>query len=388
LFRELSNNSLGDLVTLAIVSILGILGMTFLFPVLAALVSVSPQRRNQFLPQTPRLAILIPAHNEERLLTTTLTTIAESINEAHADSFYTVRVMVGADGCTDRTEVVAKEMNAEVLRMPVKTGKWGTIAALVDMCSETDWIILADCGVRWPRDFIRRVISLIQDQNTIAIAPSYKNDASGIIEKVIWGTERAIKKIEAKSGGPVSVHGATICYRARELRAALTFLSTHRWINDDIVIPLVLRALYPTKKIEYGSSLTVQESPKQLSDVGSEFRRRQRLVHGNIQWINLLWGSVWRKNQIAALLACRRVFRVLWVYWVGSGALAVAYYSDARQYPTSYILLFCLVCTALVSYVSQLRNLFHSGLASALAPYYFTAAVVRPSPPDHETRWN
>jgi glycosyltransferase involved in cell wall biosynthesis len=362
--------------------------MTFLFPVLAALVGVAPHRGNRTDPQSTRLAILIPAHNEERLLTETLKSISDSINEAHVDLFYTFRVIVGADGCTDRTEGVAQEMNAEVLKMPVKSGKWGTIAALVEMCSETDWIILADCGVRWPRDFIRRVLTLIQDENTIAIAPSYRNDASGFIEKIIWGTERAIKRIEEKSGGPVSVHGATICYRAGELRAALTFLSTHRWINDDIVIPLVLRALYPTKKIVYGLSLTVKESPKQPSDVGSEFRRRQRLVHGNIQWIKLLWGSVWRRNQIAALLACRRVFRVLWVYWVGCGALAVAYYSDTLQYPASYILLFVLVCAGLVFYVSQLRNLFHSGLASALAPYYFTVAILRPPRSDQETRWN
>lgn len=334
------------------------------------------------------VAVLIPAHNEEDLLPVTLTSIQSALTELHKYSACTFRIIVGADGCTDSTEALSARMGAEVVSMPSKTGKWGTISALVRTCSETDYVILADCGVEWPQDFLTRLLPLLRNEDVIGVAPTYRNDTSGIIEKIVWGTERTIKQIEAKSGGPVSVHGATVCYRTEELCRALDFLSQHQWLNDDVVIPLTLRALYPTKRIEYGLSLTVAESVKPPSNGGSEFRRRRRLVLGNIQWITLLWGPIWRINRIAALLACRRVFRLLWAYWVVLAALAIAYYSRTFEYASSSHLLGVLVCAVIISFVSPLRNILQSGWASVLAPYYFTAAIVRAPDSHQETQWN
>lgn len=373
---------------LVVLSILGILGMTILFPFLAALISVPSRRQNPLNRSPNHLAILIPAHNEEALLPGTLTSINNAIRGVRNHSSCTFRIIVGADGCTDTTEAVASQMHAEVLTMRTKTGKWGTISALVKNCAETEWVILADCGVQWPKDFFSRLLPLLQNEDTVGVAPTYRNDTSGIIEKILWGTERAIKRIEAKSGGPISVHGATVCYRTEELRNTLDFLSYHHWLNDDIVIPLTLRALYPSHKIEYGLSLAVKESVKPATDGGSEFRRRRRLVYGNIQWIKLLWGSVWRHNHIAALLACRRVFRLLWAYWMVVTVLAVAYCSGTFEYPSSHLILAMLCCAAIVPCIPQLRNLVQSALASLLAPYYFTLAIARSPAPYQETQWN
>ena len=373
---------------LTFISILGILGGTILFPMLAALMGKSSQRNASPRHHPSHVAVLIPAHNEEDLLPVTLTSIQSALTELHKYSACTFRIIVGADGCTDSTEALSARMGAEVVSMPSKTGKWGTISALIRTCSETDYVILADCGVEWPQDFLTRLLPLLRNEDVIGVAPTYRNDTSGIIEKIVWGTERTIKQIEAKSGGPVSVHGATVCYRTEELCRALDFLSQHQWLNDDVVIPLTLRALYPTKRIEYGLSLTVAESAKPPSNGGSEFRRRRRLVLGNIQWITLLWGPIWRINRIAALLACRRVFRLLWAYWVVFTALAVAYYSRTFEYASSPHLLGALVCAAIISFVSPLKNIFQSGWASVLAPYYFTVAIVRAPDSHKETQWN
>ena len=373
---------------LVVLSILGILGMTILFPFLAALISVPSRRQNPSNRSPNHFAILIPAHNEEALLPGTLTSINNAITEVKKGSPCTFRIIVGADGCTDTTETVASQMHAEVLTMPTKTGKWGTISALVKNCADTEWVILADCGVQWPHDFLSQLLPLLQNADTIGVAPTYQNDTSGIIERLIWGTERAIKRIEAKSGGPISVHGATVCYRTEELSDTLNFLSHHHWLNDDIVIPLTLRALYPSHKIEYRRSLAVKESAKAPREGISEFRRRRRLVHGNIQWIKLLWGSLWRHNHIAALLACRRVFRLLWAYWMVFTVLAVAYYSGMFEYPSSHLILATLCCAAIVPCIPQLRNLLQSALASLLAPYYFTLAIARSPATYQDTKWN
>lgn len=218
------------------------------------------------------------------------------------------------------------------------------------------------------------------------MAPTYRNDTAGIVEKLMWGTERAIKKIESKCGGPVSVHGATVCYRTQELTSTLQFLSDRHWLNDDIVIPLCLRALYPSKRIEYASHLVVDEHTDMGRPPSREFVRRRRLVHGNIEWIRYLWGTVWRHNYVAAILASRRVFRLLWGYWAVLAALSL--YGNLFNLPWLQLLYLLLPLAILVFYVKQFRTLLESCVASLLAPYYFVITTLRSSTSPYETQWS
>ena len=372
----------------AILSVLGIFGMTFLFPLLAAIISPSTKRAAVSSPHPRNVAILIPAHNEETVIQKTLESIAEAIKVATDTSPCAFRVLVGADGCTDTTAATATKMGAEVLTMPRKTGKWSTISTLVASCQESQWIVLADCGAAWPKDFLARLLPLLTREETMGIAPTYLNDASGLVERLVWRTERAIKMIESKCGGPVSVHGATVCYRTKELTSTLQFLSNHHWLNDDIVIPLCLRALYPAKNLEYATHLTVNDSAAIKSPASREFVRRRRLVLGNIQWIRHLWVPIWRQNYVADILASRRVFRLLWGYWAISTASTFALYIEVFNLPKPQLLALALLITALFSCVKQLRTLLESGLASILAPYYLLVAILRSSTSPYVTQWN
>jgi glycosyltransferase involved in cell wall biosynthesis len=363
-------------VVLAVLSVFGILGMTVLFPLLAALIGCGPQRSGRSNSRAIRISIIIPARNEEQLLPVTLQSISRAI-EATSRSLpqCSFRVVVGADGCTDNTEKAARDLGAEVLYTPEPQGKWRTILALVEHCAESEWIVLADCGVTWPETFLTQITPLLRREEIIAVAPSYRNDSGGIMERIVWGIERALKRIESWSGGPVSVHGATVCYRTKELRSALKLLSHQLWLNDDVVIPLCLRALHPTKAIHYISDLAVQEAATSAEAPQAQFRRRRRIAHGNIQWITQMWQPVWNLSSLAGLLAMRRVFRVLWAYWVCSSTGALALHLGLFYAPTTPLLVFgALVITALFV-VPQLRSLTGSGLASILAPYYLVAAV-------------
>lgn len=362
--------------------------MTFLFPLLAAIMSVKP-RGSIVASHTPHdIAILIPAHNEEATLPSTLKSITEAINTVSEVSSCRFRILVGADGCTDETETTASRMGAEVLPIRTQIGKWATISTLVERCRESHWTVLADCGVAWPRDFLVKLLPLLNKEDVIGVAPTYRNDTSGIVERLVWGTERAIKKIESKCGGPVSVHGATVCYRTKELSRTLRFLSDRKWLNDDIVIPLCLRAFYPTKKLEYAANLVVNESAPTHRPTSREFIRRRRLVHGNIEWIRHLWGTIWRHNFVVAILAGRRVFRLLWGYWAASSALTLALHADVFDLPAPHLWCLTIACSALFSCVKQLRTLLESGLASILTPYYFVAATLRSPTTSCVTRWN
>lgn len=375
-------------VVLSILSILGILGMTVLFPLLA--VMATPYRRKLPLVSSHPLAvdILVPAHNEAELLPITLASIQEAIAAATHKSPCSFHIRVGADGCTDSSEAVARSLGAEVISTPIRAGKWETINTLVGKSAESDWIVLADCGVTWSSDFLVNLLPLLRRHDVIGVAPTYRNDASGVIERFIWGAERLIKRLESMCGGPVSVHGATVCYRTEALRSTLQFLSGRRWINDDVVIPLCMRALHPSKHLEYAWHLSVNESAAEGPIASSEFRRRRRLVHGNIEWITSLWGTIWKHNHVAAILASRRIFRLLWGYWTLCGSLTVALVVDLLNFSSPLFGGLVVGFTALAVCVRQLRTLLESCLASILTPYYlFTVASHSPSSL-HVTKWN
>jgi cellulose synthase/poly-beta-1,6-N-acetylglucosamine synthase-like glycosyltransferase len=362
--------------------------MTFLFPLITAACRTRRSQRIDSAPLPQKISILIPAHNEERLLPGTLNSIFQAIEATKSGWPCIFRILVGADGCTDKTEQIATSMGAELLTMPAKTGKWGTLCTLVATCSNTDWTILADSGVTWPRDFLLRLQPLLLEKDAIGVAPTYRNNTSGPVEQLIWGLESIIKRLEGQSGGPVSVHGATVCYRTKELGEALRLLSSRHWLNDDIVIPLTLRALYPGQHISYVASLAVSEAEKPKCPKASEFRRRRRLVLGNVQWITFLWGPVWLRNSSAALLAGRRIFRLLWVYWGASACLTIASCSGIFALPLPYLLTLTAIMLVLVLRIAQLRVLLESGLASALAPYYLLFAVLSPPFASQDTKWN
>jgi len=362
--------------------------MTLLFPVVAALLRPRSAGDSATSPQPDSITILVPSHNGGALLPTTLSSINKAISAVSHHSACTSRVLVGADGCTDDTERIAASLGAEVISFPERRGKWPTILRMVESSQHSQWIVLADCGVSWPTDLLVTVLPFLTQEEVIGVAPAYRNDTSGVIERFLWIIERLIKTIESQCGGPVSVHGATVCYRTRELTDALTYLSEHHWLNDDIVIPLALRTLFPSKRIAYAAEIAVREAGKPGVATSREFIRRRRLVLGNIQWIHHLWGATWKQNYIAAILASRRIFRLLWGYWALGSAGTVALNAGLVSLPGPYLCGLAILLTVLFTSVKQLRALLQSAVASLLAPYYFFVAIRRTSPSTYVTPWN
>jgi cellulose synthase/poly-beta-1,6-N-acetylglucosamine synthase-like glycosyltransferase len=88
-----------------------------------AFLSLFPVRRVRLAEQRPRSAVLIPAHNEEAGIATTIRNVLEQT--APGD-----RVLVVADNCADRTAQVAREAGADVAERtdPARRGKGFALA--------------------------------------------------------------------------------------------------------------------------------------------------------------------------------------------------------------------------------------------------------------------
>jgi glycosyltransferase involved in cell wall biosynthesis len=323
----------------------GVVASTFFFPLVAAgLKKLVPTitHTNDGLTKTPlappSFAVCIPAHNESNSISRTLESVALAIQELSRSYPETVcEIFVGANGCTDDTATKALMSGVTVVELPA-LGKWKTLSTLVDRASIFQWIIFIDSGIVWQSDFLLKWHTHVShNELTVAYAPTYSNAGAGTLERFSWLLERTLKNIENKSGGPISVHGATVAYRRIELVQAFTLLSEKdQWMNDDVVVPMVLRSMYPHLVVHYESSVEVLDplgedvivegagcldaDSAPLEDgvsfkekLRGEYRRRRRMMWGNLEWLS---HPMWRNHLLVSLLAGRRLARMAWMYWV------------------------------------------------------------------------
>ena len=123
------------------------------FEVIAALMSVSPRRKllselrgEDVMSAEPgkrvRVTVLVPAHNEEYSLPTTLAALAQQTRPPDS-------VIVVADNCTDRTVAIAHEMGHEAFESVNNAHKKGgalnqVLAALLPVAGPQDVILVMD----------------------------------------------------------------------------------------------------------------------------------------------------------------------------------------------------------------------------------------------------
>jgi glycosyltransferase involved in cell wall biosynthesis len=266
-------------------------------------------------PPVREFVALIPAHQEERNLPATL----HSLRAAAARAGVAVRVVVGADACTDGTEAAARKGGAEIVKVAFRN-KWKTLLALAGQ-SGGGWVALVDSGALWPESLLEDLTPIFAAPGTLAVAPAYFPHRASRVEKLLWRTEASWKAFENASGGPVSVHGATVFYRADVFRAALELLARHAretWLNDDVALPFAARLAFPGGAVRYWCP---EETERRVSDAGlhegtPQVGRRRRMVAGNLQWAISLLPGAFVASPAAALVALRRFLRIFWAYWV------------------------------------------------------------------------
>jgi hypothetical protein len=202
-----------------------------------------------------------------------------------------------------------------------------------------------------------------------------------------------MKSLENKSGGPVALHGATVCYRREEFLAALSALWPQTWLNDDVVIPLAMRTLFPERTIRYLPTLKVEEiSRKKSASSSAEFRRRRRMVVGNVQWVRFLWPAAWSAAPKSAVLATRRMFRLLWGYWLlataaGAFTLTADIFASLQNRLPLVGYGAILLVAMLACFSSSLRRLVQSFAASLYAILPLCAPTSRDPVSIHAEGW-
>ena len=281
---------------------------------------------------------LIAAYNEEVNLPITLKALEEvqkSLKENNLNIEFSA--YVGLDHCTDGSlNKVFEYQKRDLLKINYfenqgNRGKWFIIKQLIQK-SDADWVALTDCAAVWNKNILKNSEEYFNDDEIFCIAPSYLPDNAGILETIYWRVEQFLRTIENLARGSIFVHGPTVFYRREVLLKALDLLGDKHWINDDVVIPLILKHHFKKLRIHYMASLNETAWVRDrgvVSDVQIEKKRRRRILIGNLQCVFDVIFPKFSLLSVTSLTSLRIVFKLLWAYWltfIAIGCFFLTYY--------------------------------------------------------------
>jgi poly-beta-1,6-N-acetyl-D-glucosamine synthase len=225
-------------------------------------------------PIQPYISLLIPAHNEARV-------IERKIRNSLALHYPADRleIVIVSDGSTDETEAIARRFENGCLRVFAFAKNRGKMAVLNATIPELrgEIVVFSDASALLAPDSVRRLVENFADPSIGAVSGLYQvlrpaEVNIGASESFYWKYETFLKTRESQLASTLGGHG-----QLHAIRKELYPFPPSETINDDYVIPLSVvsrgfRAVYePTAQ--------VYEEAREMTG----FARRIRIMTGNLQ---------------------------------------------------------------------------------------------------------
>jgi cellulose synthase/poly-beta-1,6-N-acetylglucosamine synthase-like glycosyltransferase len=234
-----------------------------------------PDRRSGAEAQAwPRVSIVFSAFDEEAC-------IRQKIENCLAIDYPHDRleILVGCDGCTDRTAEIAREVGGDRVKVHEITprgGKPGVISRLVPQ-AQGDVVVLTDANVMLEPGAVRALMRRFRDPAVGAVVGRlrlYNPTKADFEESLYWKYETILKYYEGKRGCVLGANGGI--YAVRRILFSPLRPDT---IVDDFVIPV--RIAVRGFKVPYEPDAIAHEETTE--DPAREFVRRARIGAGNWQ---------------------------------------------------------------------------------------------------------
>ena len=190
-----------------------------------------------------------------------------------------LEILVGCDGCSDRTAELARAAGGarvRVVEQSPRSGKATVLSRLVP-AALGDLVVLTDANVMLDRGAIRALARRFRDPDVGAVVGRLRleNPANGEFEEgIYWRYETFLKYYEGKHGCVLGANGGI--YAIRRLLFSPLRADT---ITDDFVIPV--RIAVRGWKVPFAADALAFEHTAE--DAGKEFVRRARIGAGNWQ---------------------------------------------------------------------------------------------------------
>ncbi len=227
----------------------------------------------------PSLTIVIAAYDEEACIRQRLENLLALDYPAQQ-----LEILVGCDGCTDRTAEVARSLadpRVGVVELSPRAGKAAVLSRLVPR-ARGDVVILTDANTAFDRGAAKALARHFHDPAVGAVVGRlrlYNRVKRDYEESLYWKYETALKWFEGKQGCVLGANGGI--YAIRRLLFRPLRQST---IVDDFVI--TMRIATRGWRIPYEPEAVAYEETTE--DVSREFLRRARIGAGNWQALALV----------------------------------------------------------------------------------------------------
>lgn len=230
------------------------------------------EQRTDFFPS---IGVLVPAHNEEKVIRKKIENII-SLNYPPEK----LSVWVGSDCSTDATEAIVSEYPDKRVHLwvaPTRGGKTEVLNRLAPEI-EADIILFTDANTMHRHDCLLAIVRNFADPTVGGVAGHIDHarrgdDESG--EGIYRSFESRQKFMEGRLHSTISAFGGFYAIR----KDAFTKIPFNAYSNDDVLIPM--NVIRKGLRVIYEPEAVSEE--ENTGSVGSEFSRRIRIGAGNFQ---------------------------------------------------------------------------------------------------------
>lgn len=257
------------------VAVLGVAYPILLYPALLWIMTRRRAPRAERTERVPGYTVVIPAHNEEKVIGRKL----ENTLAAVRDAALPAQIVVAADGCTDGTcdIVLAHAPEVELVVVQERAGIVGALKAGV-AASRYPIVFFSDADIELERHTIRLMVQHFADPSVGGVCGSSRmvvRDGSGLEADRLHGTLRHwVRLWQSRLGATIAVDGANWAVRTSLLR-----WPTRSQLSEDLVVPLeILRQGYRFEAEPRAGA--IETSPGAVHD---EYHRKVRIIAGGMQ---------------------------------------------------------------------------------------------------------
>jgi cellulose synthase/poly-beta-1,6-N-acetylglucosamine synthase-like glycosyltransferase len=253
------------------------------YPLLAAALAHlrgRPVRKSDF---TPRVTVIVAAHNEQTVIRRRLQNLLEL--DYPPDRF---EIVVASDASTDETdelveEVAAREPRVRLLRCP----RGGKVSAQNLAVRQTDAEILAfsDANAQWRPDALRKLVRNFADPDVAYVCGGhfYEEADGSNREGTYWRWEAWLRRNESRLGSITGGIGPIYSVRRSD------YVDVDPRFGHDLALPYLMvqhgrRAVFEPEAVAW-------EKPSR--DIEDEYRRKVRMFEHC--WLIVLRGKMLRR---------------------------------------------------------------------------------------------
>jgi len=234
----------------------------------------------------PRVAVIVTAFNEER-------SIVQRLENLHELDYppELLELVVTSDASTDRTEELAEEAGARVIRNP-RGGKVAAQDAAV-RATEAEVVAFTDANSTWSLDALRKLVRNLADPGVAYVCGRLRLEAPDGSNKegVYWRYELVTREGESRLGSITAGNGAIYALRRSD------YAEVDPRFGHDLALPYLM--VQRGRRAVYESEALASERPTPTNE--SEYRRKVRMFEH--AWLIVLRGRMLRRQPPGYFLA-------------------------------------------------------------------------------------